>query len=505
MSGAGSPRQVVVVGLAETAPSVAEQIARLPSGPVVRGVVLLRPREDAPEGGSAGTTPILGCEGDLPLLHARFHFDGAVVTLPRAMDRAIERVRRSLESLGVRFIFHPAIQDALYCEPTRGAGGAMDYASLAGRTPGAIDARLARLAVAGKRVAVTGAGGSIGSELCRIVAAYEPAELVLIERSENALFEIDRELAGRFATAPTRALLHDVVDERGTRAVFARHRPEVVFHAAAHKHVPMMEDHPAHAVNNNVFGTKSVVDAALEFGAERFVLISTDKAVNPSSVMGATKRFAEHYVRSLGGGTRATMVRFGNVLGSSGSVLTVWARQIAAGRPVTITDSRMTRFFMTIPEAAALVVQSAGLSEAEAAGADVFVLDMGEPVRIVELAERFVRSRGLTPIFGDQPAEPTTGPCHPIVVTGIRPGEKLHEQLAHEAEKLRPTALSGVNAWAGPQQDHTATQNLMADLGRVRKSLDADDVLETIRKWTPTLGKEAVCPIYEAGSAVSAA
>lgn len=470
-------------------------MATLPGPPMVRGVVLLR-EPDTPRESPVLPGLVLGVLADLPLLHARYRFDAALVTLPRAMDEAIMQVRGRLAELGVAFRYLPPIHDAVQGVNLSDAPAAPDLAKLVGRTPRPINAALVRRSITGRRVAVTGAGGSIGSELCRIVSAYEPAELLLIERTENALFEIDREIGSKFPKLARRALLHDVVEERETMALFERHHPQVIFHAAAHKHVPMMEDHPAHAVNNNVFGTKSVADAALATGAERFVLISTDKAVNPSSVMGATKRFAELYVRSLSGAgaTRCSMVRFGNVLGSSGSVLTIWSKQIAAGRPVTITDARMTRYFMTIPEAAALVIQTAGLTEQESCGADVFVLDMGEPVRIVELAERFIEAHGLTPISHDAPHEQRLAPGHPIVLTGARPGEKLHEELAHEAEELMPTAIEGVNAWAGPALAPEQSARLMRDLAAIRRSLDALAVMETIRRWTPTMEDRVVGP-----------
>lgn len=500
-------KQIVVIGLPETAIPVAEQIATMPGPPIVRGVVLLREPMAGSPAANCAPGVILGCLNDLPLLFARYGFDGALVTLPRAMEQAIQQIRVRLTALGIAFRYLPPLSDAVRGVNLGDAPVSLDLASLVGRSSRPIDARLVRQAITGRRVAVTGAGGSIGSELCRIAATYDPAELVLIERTENALFEIDRELASRFPDLPRRALLHDVVEELETAALFEQHRPEVVFHAAAHKHVPMMEDHPAHAVNNNVFGTKSVADAALATGVDRFVLISTDKAVNPSSVMGATKRFAELYVRSLNGrgATRFSMVRFGNVLGSSGSVLTVWSKQIAAGRPATITDPRMTRFFMTIPEAAALVIQTAALSEAESGGADVFVLDMGEPVEILELAKRFIAAHGLTPVVDVEPRPERLAPGHPIVFTGARPGEKLHEELAHEAEELIPTAVDGVNAWSGPGLRSDEAARLMSDLEAIRRSLDAAAVISTIRKWTPTLRERVVQPALKTGVAVGAA
>ena len=513
LTGSNSPsdvsrplRQIVVIGLPETAIPIAEQIATLQGPPVVRGVVLLR-NDGAAREHADGPGVVLGSIEDLPLLHARYRFDGALVALPRAMSDAIQRVRSLLGGLDVSFRYVTPLSDAVQGVNLGDAPNTPDLAALVGRTPRPIHSDLVRRTISGQRVAITGAGGSIGSELCRIAAAYEPSELLLIERTENALFEIDREIGARFPKLARRALLHDVVEELETAALFEQYRPQAIFHAAAHKHVPMMEDHPAHAVNNNVFGTKSVADAALACGADRFVLISTDKAVNPSSVMGATKRFAEHYVRSLRdrGDTRCSMVRFGNVLGSSGSVLTIWSKQIAAGRPVSITDERMTRFFMTIPEAAALVIQSAGLSASESGDADVFVLDMGEPVRIVDLAKRFIASHGLTAVTTMDHSVDHLAPAHPIVFTGARPGEKLHEELAHEAEELIPTSLAGVHAWAGSAASLSETGEMMTDLAKIRRSLDASEVLATVRKWTPTLKNQAVCPILSGKPVAGAA
>lgn len=403
--------------------------------------------------------------------------------------------------------------------PSSGATG-LDPALLIGREPLPFDApaeRRAREALSGKRVLITGAGGSIGSELARKVAALSPSELILMERSENALFEIDREIRDRFPRVKRRAMLHDVVDYDATMAWLLDIRPQAVFHAAAHKHVPIMEDHPAHAVNNNVFGTLAIADAARAARAERFVMISTDKAVNPRSVMGATKRMAEIYVRSLnhqprrfgrrkmdvagsetggGGATRFSTVRFGNVLGSAGSVVPVWEKQLAEGGPVTVTHPEMTRFFMTIPEAAMLVIQAGTLSPEEANGAEVFVLDMGEPLRIVELAERFVRLHGYEPYLAPTGRDiadrggPERG-MMPIVFTGVRPGEKIHEELAHASEELRPTPAAGVHAWAPPsgEADAKAARAMIALLEDVRHETDRERVLAVVRRLCPTVGE----------------
>jgi FlaA1/EpsC-like NDP-sugar epimerase len=284
-------------------------------------------------------------------------------------------------------------------------------------------------------------------------------------------------------------LLHDVVDQGRTLGHFQAHRPQVIFHAAAHKHVPMMEDHPAAAVDNNLFGTKSVADAAEAVGAERFVMISTDKAVNPTSIMGATKRLAELYVQRLNqdSHTGFSIVRFGNVLGSSGSVLDTWARQIADGGPITVTDPRMTRYFMTIPEAAALVIQSAALVDPADRHGEVFLLDMGKPVRVVDLARRFIEAHGLTPVLDDNTAPAGVSGCVPILFTGARPGEKLFEELAFDAEAMRPTRHPDINIWMLPPPDVRYVENMIRELSPHHRRHDATKLSAEIRHLVPEM------------------
>ena len=286
-----------------------------------------------------------------------------------------------------------------------------------------------RQVFAGKRILVTGAGGSIGSELCRQLATLQPAQLVLFENNENNLFEIEaelRELAGP-AVVPA---LGDVRDEAELERIFVRHRPEVVFHAAAFKHVPMMERHPAAAIDNNVRGTRRMVEAAHRHGVERFLFVSTDKAVNPTNVMGASKRVAELVVLARGASspTKFSCVRFGNVLGSKGSVIHTFRRQIERGGPVTVTHPDVTRFFMTIPEAVRLVLEAAAAGE----GGEVFLLDMGEPVKILDMARQMIELAGFTP-------EEV-----PVEIVGLRPGEKLHEELLRAEEGARLSSVKGV-------------------------------------------------------------
>jgi len=327
----------------------------------------------------------------------------------------------------------------------------IELSDLLGRPAINLDTPELQRFLAGKRVLVTGAGGSIGSEICRQAMRFCPDRLLMMERAENNLFEIDRELRHSWVGAEIRPYIGDICDAKRVRQVFEAERPQVVFHCAAHKHVPMMESHPGEAIKNNIFGTKVVADMCRTVGVAAFVLVSTDKAVNPTSVMGATKRFAELYVQSLNepardgsaslrvppasSATRFVAVRFGNVLGSSGSVVPIFQKQIEAGGPVTVTDSQMTRYFMTIPEASQLVMQAGAIGQ----GGEIFVLDMGAQVRIMDLAVELIRRNGLRPHKDVE-----------IRFTGIRPGEKLYEELANDDEQTRPTAHDKIRVWQLP-------------------------------------------------------
>ena len=297
---------------------------------------------------------------------------------------------------------------------------------LLGRTQVCTDNGAIRGKVKGKTVLVTGGGGSIGSELCRQIAALEPGMLIIFDIYENNAYDIQMELKRKHPELNLLVLIGSVRDEKRVRYVFDRYRPEVVCHAAAHKHVPLMEDSPAEAIKNNVFGTYITAKAAGDFGTSLFILISSDKAVNPTNVMGASKRLCEMVIQSMNGhnGTNYIAVRFGNVLGSNGSVIPLFKKQIAEGGPVTVTDKRVTRFFMTIPEAVSLILQAG----AYAKGGEVFVLDMGSPVRIDDMARKMIRLSGFEPDVDIK-----------IVYTGLRPGEKLFEELLLKSEGLQKT------------------------------------------------------------------
>jgi len=424
----------------------------------------------------------------------------AIISLPSAMTKQLEAARGAALAAGLQERIVPPLMELLEQAPTRTdmtfikSGREIDVTDLIGRTPYGVDRRAVAGVLEGARVLITGAGGSIGSEIARIAATFRPGCLILMERSENALFEIDRMIARKFPDVPRKALLHDIADVDATMRHVLELKPDVVFHAAAHKHVPLMEDHPAHALTNNLFGTKSVADAALACGAKRFVLISSDKAVNPTSVMGATKRLAEMYTQGLHRQGRAvrgdvstnfSMVRFGNVLGSACSVLPIWSTQLAEGGPITVTDPRMTRYFMTIHEAAMLVIQSAAIEPGPDAA--VFVLDMGDPVKIMDLAMRFVRAHGFSPVAKGIASLEDTLPAMEIAVTGKRPGEKLYEELCYAAEQLRETTFPGINSWAGEMRSDFNLLAMIAELGAARQMTEKDAVIRAIRKHVPEM------------------
>ena len=325
-----------------------------------------------------------------------------------------------------------------------------------------------------KVVMVTGGGGSIGSELCRQIAQHHPRRLVVVDIYENNAYDLQQELRQKFGDRlPLNVEVASVRDMKKVDILFRRYRPHIVFHAAAHKHVPLMEGSPEEAIKNNVFGTYNVADAAGRYGAEKFVLISTDKAVNPTNVMGASKRLCEMVVQSMDHyeNTTYVAVRFGNVLGSNGSVIPLFKRQLAGGGPLTITDRRIIRYFMTIPEASQLVMQAGAMAQQS----QVFVLDMGEPVKILSLAENLVRMAGLTPYVDVD-----------IIETGLRPGEKLYEELLMNSDTLTATKYNKIFV---EQQEVITSETMGANLNRLRQALDTEspaEIIAVMRQIVPT-------------------
>jgi FlaA1/EpsC-like NDP-sugar epimerase len=381
--------------------------------------------DNARKGSRLGQIPILGGLEDLRRTAAAYRISDVLVTAGTLPGRQLRQLMETCDQAGLKLKIIRSVEDRLSGDrhvPIRD----IEINDLLQRDPVVLDTETIGKVLEGHTIMVTGAGGSIGSEICRQLLKFNPQALVLVGRGENRIFAIERELRTLYPSARLVPCIGDVTDADRMRQLFEQHRPAVVFHAAAHKHVPLMEANAGEAVKTNVFGTQCLADLADEYGVRTFVFISTDKAVHPSSVMGVTKNIAERYVHALSqeSSTCFTVVRFGNVLGSEGSVVPIFQEQIRRGGPITVTDPRMKRFFMTIPEASQLVLQAAGMGS----GGEIFVLEMGEPVRIVDLARDLIRLSGL-------PEDAIE-----ISFNGIRRGEKLFEELYFDDEQTLPTS-----------------------------------------------------------------
>jgi len=418
--------------------------------------------------------PVVGAIADIPRLTRGFVAHEIIVAIPSASTALKQRILAASEGCKVPIKILPSVKQLLANPEALRQVRPMSLEDLLQREPIQMDRQELHPLIEGKRVLVTGAGGSIGSELCRQIARYHPATLILFERYENGLYALDLELRRQFPDLTIVPAVGDVTVHDRVIEVLRQTDPELVFHAAAHKHVPLMELNPKEAVRNNVFGTKVVAEAALACGVDRFVLISTDKAVNPTSVMGATKRVAEDLLQSLSlsGKTKFTVVRFGNVLGSNGSVVPLFTDQIRRGGPVTVTHPEIKRFFMTIPEAVQLVLQASLLGR----GGEVFVLDMGEQVKVVDLARNMIVLSGLVP---DQDIQ--------IEFSGLRPGEKLYEELFDAAEQVEPTAHTKIRrAISPPSIQSDRLDRVIAHLETALSHGDDDELIRRLNEAVPT-------------------
>ena len=382
--------------------------------------------------------------------------DKCILAIPDAPPAVIKEMVALLNDAGVEHDIVPSIDRILQRDVTVNHLRHVSPEDLLGRPPVFLDQNAVSKLITNQTVLVTGAGGSIGSELCRQLAALSPKKLILVERSESALFLIEQDILSEFLIVPIEPIAANVCDEECMQAIFEEHRPDYVFHAAAHKHVPLMERQPAEAIFNNVIGTLVTARLASKYASRGFVLVSTDKAVNPTSIMGASKCLAEIVVNSIhnlpDNRTAFSSVRFGNVLDSSGSVIRIFRRQIAAGGPVTITHPDITRYFMSIPEAVGLILQSTTFSS----GGEIFVLDMGEPVKIRDLACQMIELSGLVPERDIA-----------IEIIGLRPGEKLHEETVHDLEKVFPTPNPKIRCLKSPQR----ADNVIHALDEIRNQL----------------------------------
>lgn len=415
---------------------------------------------------------VLGRTSEIREICVAFEVREVLIARPKATPRTIRDLVERCEGTGVLFRTIPAVADLMEGRVQVSQIRNVDIEDLLGREPVKLDTDQIGAQLRDQCVVVTGAGGSIGSEICRQVAAFAPRRMILIERSENSLFEIDRELRQRFDQLDVVPRLADVVDRATMVSIFAEHKSSVIFHAAAHKHVPMMELNPPEAVKNNVGGSTSVAEAAIEAGVRTMVMVSTDKAVNPTSVMGCTKRIAEMYVQTLPktAVTSFITVRFGNVLGSSGSVVPIFKEQIARGGPVTVTHRDMIRYFMTIPEAAQLVLQAGTMGN----GGEIYVLQMGDPVKILDLARDMITLSGLKPHDDIE-----------IVFSGVRPGEKLYEELSGIGEDIATTEHPKIGIWKHREQDHSIIKRAVERLLETAESNDTPKTLSYLHEVVP--------------------
>ncbi len=435
VAGAGAAGEMVVKELRANPELHMEPIGFVDDDPLKHGMRL-------------ANLPVLGPLGEIPKIVQRLGVQELVIAMPRAAGSVVRNVVRAAFDAGVRTRTVPGLFEILAGRVNVTAFREVQIEDLLRREPVHTDLAAVSELATGRAVLVTGAGGSIGAELCRQLSALGPEKLILLDHSENSIFETRRELLRSGLRSRTVPVIADIRDATRIDQVFETHRPYAVFHAAAHKHVPLMEENVAEAITNNVLGTRNIVDAAVACETKHFVLISTDKAVRPTNVMGASKRIAEYIVHdaAMAHGRNFVSVRFGNVLGSQGSVVPTFLQQIREGGPVTVTDPEMRRYFMTIPEAVQLVLQAGALGR----GGELFMLDMGEPVRILDLARDMIRLSGFE-----------EGTDIDIEFTGIRPGEKLFEEMFFSHEVAEPTeqpkilrARNGQSAYGGEQMIH---------------------------------------------------
>jgi FlaA1/EpsC-like NDP-sugar epimerase len=473
--------RVAIIGAGEAGAHLAKDLLSRPGLGLEPVVFLDDDREKW--GARLHGIPVVGGPGWLLTPAAPKHLRRIIIAMPSAPRTRTAAIAEQLKGHGFRLDTVPALDELLDGKYALTALRPLRIEDLLGREPARLDSDEIRHMLAGRVVAVTGAGGSIGSELCRQIVRYAPKSLLLLERCEGALFQIEQELIALGYKHLIVPLIADICEEERVNAILLEHRPQILFHAAAHKHVPMMEGQPEEAIKNNALGTAQLARLALKHRVQKFVLISSDKAINPTNVMGATKRMAEMFLQAFQAarpvGTRFMAVRFGNVLGSSGSVVPIFEKQIAAGGPVRVTHPEITRYFMTIPEAVGLVLQTGTMGQ----GGEIFLLDMGKPVRVVDLARRMIELHGLR--LGEDIA---------IEFTGLRPGEKLYEELNYSAETSHPTRHPKVFRLSTQAPDYNWITNLLMALefhvGHTSANQLKQRMVRLVQEYRPELSPE---------------
>jgi FlaA1/EpsC-like NDP-sugar epimerase len=421
---------------------------------------------------------VAGQVEQLPELIRQWDIEVVLIAVPSASDVQMRRIVEICERCDVPFQTLPSVKELLSGAVTNANLRNVSIMDILGRDPVRLDWQRIKSSLNDKTILVTGGGGSIGSELCKQLAKLQPRKLIVFDQCEFNLYKIDADLARLNSAFEHVAILGDVVDSLAVQQLINNQKPDVIFHAAAYKHVPLLEGQVREAVHNNLIGTKIVAEAAIAGGVERFVLISTDKAVNPSNVMGATKRAAEILCQNLNqsGATRFMTVRFGNVLDSAGSVVPLFREQIRNGGPVTVTHPDITRYFMTIPEACQLIMQAETVGE----GGEVFVLDMGEPVKIVYLAEQMIRLSGKVP-----------GKDIAIEFVGLRPGEKLYEELFHDEEQLIKTGFSKLSLAKARVYNNDLWLKQIQALAIACQGQDQQSILNLLKNLVPEFSSES--------------
>ena len=450
-------RRALLVGAGDAGQMVLKELNQRPDlGVDVVGMVDDDPQKTKKK---IGSLTVFGTTVELPRLVEDLLVDQVIIAMPSAPASEVRRIVDMCRKAEVETRILPGIFELINGRVSVNQLREVSLEDLLGREPVMLDNAAIAGYIEGKCVLVTGAGGSIGSELCRQILRYQPRKLLLLGKGENTIFEISQELKGRPEPVELVSVIADIRDHNRLYSIFEKHKPEVVFHAAAHKHVPLMEENVSEAITNNIRGTQNVAELSNEFGVATFVLVSSDKAVNPTSVMGATKRMAELIVQDLARRAKCKFVavRFGNVLASRGSVIPLWRKQIAAGGPVTVTHPEATRYFMLIPEAVQLIMQAGALGS----GGEIFVLDMGQPVKILDLANDLIKFSGLRP-----------GQDIEIAFTGLRPGEKLYEELLTAEEGLTKTMYEKIFVGKPQNLEH---DTLMQTVGKLLKDAQNDD------------------------------
>ena len=447
-----SRKNIMIVGAGSAGNSILKEIET--SSYLTMAVKCLIDDNRGCQGKTMRGVPIVGGREAIPEAVTTYDIDEIIIAIPSAPRSEIKKIVEICKETGCKIQMVPGIYQLINGDVSISQLREVDIEDLLGREPVKINVDEVIGYIKDKTVLITGGGGSIGSELCRQLAAHNPKRLVIVDIYENNAYDIQQELKQKYPKLYLVVLIASVRNEERIDQIFAEYRPNIVYHAAAHKHVPLMEDSPGEAIKNNVFGTLKTAKAADKYGVEKFVLVSTDKAVNPTNIMGASKRMCEMVVQMMNERSKTDFVavRFGNVLGSNGSVIPLFKKQIMAGGPVTVTDPNIIRYFMTIPEAVSLILQAG----AYAKGGEIFVLDMGEPVRILDLAENLIKLSGFR-----------VGEDIEIVFTGLRPGEKMYEELLMDEEGLKDTANALIHIGRPIEFDRQAFEDKLTELQEI--------------------------------------